>query len=47
MDLRLSQRQLGELLRVDESTVYNWEHARTIPLVGKEKQLRRFLKDSE
>jgi len=44
MDLGLTQWQVAELFGADESTVYNWEHARTRPQL-RAKQLTRFLKE--
>jgi DNA-binding transcriptional regulator YiaG len=43
MDLGLYQKQMAMELAVDETTVYNWEHSRTVPALRLMPSLGRFI----
>ena len=39
----LNQKQAGQEIGVDETTIYNWEHSRTVPALRLMPSLGRFL----
>jgi transcriptional regulator with XRE-family HTH domain len=43
LDLGLNQKQAGQEIGVDETTIYNWEHSRTVPALRLMPSLGRFL----
>ena len=43
LDLGLNQKQAGQEIGVDETTIYNWENGRTVPALRLMPSLVRFL----